>query len=268
VGKARLSVLAVLLATLGLTSLAQGDMGTLGQIKARGVLRVGVRTASPPFGFIGEHGENKGFDVDMARWLSKELFGNADAVEFIPVTPGNGINLLNAGKMDILADTAITAEGRKKVAFSVPYFVTGHLILVRDRERPLSYRNLSGKKIATVAGSTSDTVVRKSGATSVRFNTIAEAVRALHAGQVDAVVAQDEILFAVEKEDQELKMANWQPFEVVRYGLAVRKGSDEWLSFVNDRLTTMLKTSEYRTLLEKWFGMVRGLLYKKMLSSS
>ena len=76
-GKARLSVMAVLLATLGLTSLAQGDMGTLGQIKARGVLRVGVRTASPPFGFIGEHGENKGFDVDMARWLSKELFGNA-----------------------------------------------------------------------------------------------------------------------------------------------------------------------------------------------
>ena len=266
--KTILSAVAVLLAFLGLTSLGQGDMDTLGQIKARGQLRVGVRTASPPFGFIGEHGENTGFDVDIARWLSKELFGNADAVEFIPVTPGNEISLLNAGKIDILADTAITAERRQRVAFSVPYFVTGHLILVRSNERPLSYRDLSGKKVATLAGSTSDAVVRRAGAKSVRFNTIAEAVRALREGQVDAVVAQDEILFEVEKGNQELKMANWQPFAVVRCGLAMRKGDDEWLSFVNDKLTAMKRTTQYRTFLEKWFGMVRARLYEKMLASS
>jgi ABC-type amino acid transport substrate-binding protein len=243
-------------------------MGTLGQIKARGELRVGVKIASSPFGFIDGHGENKGFDVDIAKWLSKELFGNADAVEFIPVTSRNEIDLLNAGKIDILADAAITAERRKEIAFSVPYFVTGHLILVRNNEKPVSYRGLSGKKVATVAGSTSDTVVGASGATSVRCNTIAEAVRALREGQVDAVVAKDEILFEVEKGNPELSMANWQPFAVVRCGLAVRKGDDEWLSFVNDRLTMMKKTSEYRKLLEKWFGMVRALLYERMLSSS
>ena len=266
-GKTRLSVVAVLLAFLGLTSLGQGDMGTLGQIKARGVLRVGIRTASPPFGFIGEHGENKGFDVDIARWLSKELIGNADAVEFIPITPANETGFLSAGKIDILADTAITAERRKTVAFSVPYFVTGHLILERNNERPVSYRELSGKKVATLAGSTSDAAVRRSGAKSVRFSTIAEAVRALREGLVDAVVAPDEILFEVEKGNRELKMANWQPFAVVRCGLAVRKGDDEWLTFVNDRLTAMKRTSQYRTFLEKWFGMVRARLYEKMLAS-
>jgi ABC-type amino acid transport substrate-binding protein len=264
--KARLSVAAFCLATLCLASPGQGSMGTLGQIKARGELRVGVTTASPPFGFIGEHGENKGFDVDIAKWLAKELFGNAAAVRFIPVTPHNEIDLLNAGKVDILADAAITAERREEVAFSVPYFVTGHLILVRSNGKPISYRDLSGKKVATVAGSTSDSVVGTSGATDVRFTTIAEAVRALREARVDAVVAKDEILFKVEKEHPELIMANWQPFAVVRYGLAVRKGDDEWLSFTNDRLTTMKKTAEYRKLLEKWFGMVRALLYERMLS--
>lgn len=267
-GKARPSLLVVLLATLCLTSPGQGSTGTLGQIKARGELRVGVKIASPPFGFIGKHGENKGFDVDIAKWLSKELFGNADAVKFIPVTPRNEIDLLDAGKVDILADAAVTAERRKEVAFSVPYFVTGHLILVRDNERPVSYRDLSGKKVATVADSTSDRVVGTSGATSVRCNTIAEAVRALREGRVDAVVAKDEILFDVEKGNPELIMANWQPFAVVRCGLAVRKGDDEWLGFVNDRLTAMKKTPAYRKLLEKWFGMVRALLYEKMLSAS
>lgn len=266
--KVRLSVVTVFLATLCLSSPGQGSMGTLGQIRARGELCVGVKTASPPFGFIGKHGENKGFDVDIGKWLSKELFGNANAVEFIPVTPRNEIDLLNAGTIDILADTAITAERRKEVAFSVPYFVTGHLILVRSNERPLSYRDLSGKKVAIVVGSTSDTVVATTGATSVRCNTIAEAVQALREGQVDAVVAKDETLFDVEKEHPELRMASWRPFAVVHCGLAARKGDDAWLRFVNARLTAMEKTSQYRTLLEKWFGLVRALLYERMLSSS
>jgi ABC-type amino acid transport substrate-binding protein len=231
-------------------------------------VRVGVKTASPPFGFIGEHGENDGFDVDIGKWLSKELFGNAAAVKFIPVTPRNEIDLLNAGATDILADAAITPERRKEAAFSVPYFVTGHLILVRTDERSVSYRDLPGKRVATVTGSTSDSVVAGSGAMDVRFNTITEALRALRKGRVDAVVAKDEILFEVEKENPGLSMANWRPFAVVRCVLAVRKGDDAWLSFVNDRLIMMKKTSEYRTLLEKWFGVVRALLYERMLSSS
>ena len=37
--------------------------------------------------FIGKHGENEGFDVDIARWLARELFGDAVVVRFIPVTP-------------------------------------------------------------------------------------------------------------------------------------------------------------------------------------
>ena len=230
-------------------------------------MRVGVKTASPPFGFIGTHGEHEGFDVDVTKWLSSELFGSPDAVRFVPVTSQNEIGLLNAGTIDILADAAITPERGKEVALSIPYFVTGHLILQRDDERPLSFDDLSGKRVAAVAGSSSDAVVGGKGANDVRFSSIAEALQALREGRVDAVVAKDEIVFAIEKEHPELNVTSWHPFAVVRCGLAVRKGDDAWLAFVNERLTAMKKTSQYRELLEKWFGLVRALLYERMLTS-
>jgi aspartate/glutamate/glutamine transport system substrate-binding protein len=264
--KTILSLLPVIFVILCLAFPGQSRANTLEQIKARGELRVGVKTTTPVFGFIGEHGENKGFDVDIARWLSKNLFGNAEAIQYIAVTPLDEVVFLNTGRIDILVGTAIIAERRKEVDFSIPYFVTGHLILLRSNEKPISYRDLSGKKVATVAGSASDMVISTSGATSVRFNTIAEAVRALKEDRVDAIVAKDEILFEVEKENPELSTSNWQPFAVEHIGFAVRKGDNEWLSYVNDKITTMQKTSEHRKLLEKWFGMARTLLYERMLS--
>jgi hypothetical protein len=40
------------------------------------------------------------------------------------------------------------------------------------------------------------------------------------------------------------------------------------VSLCDDRLTVTKNTSEYHTLLEKWFDMVRALLWERMLSSS
>jgi polar amino acid transport system substrate-binding protein len=113
----------------------------------------------------------------------------------------------------------------------------------------------------------SESVVSAAGGTIVRFPTIVEAVRALRRGEIDAVVGQDEMLFAAEKDHPELMMADWRPFAVERCHLAVRKGEAEWFSFLSEGLKRIESTTEYYAILEKWFGLPRALLYERMLSS-
>jgi polar amino acid transport system substrate-binding protein len=100
---------------IGLISLfpfGEGVAGTLQDVKARGKLIVGVKTDYPPLGFLDKKGVNKGFDIDIAKALSKELFGNEDAVEFVSVTSENRIPLLTSGKIDLIAATGGQERGQ------------------------------------------------------------------------------------------------------------------------------------------------------------
>lgn len=265
----RLIFAVVLLVFLSASFSSGRVVDTLGQIRARGLLRVGVRTHSPPFGSVDPNGQYEGFDVDMARLVSKQLFGHEDAVELIPVTPENDIAILKSGRIDVvIAATAITQGREKMVDFSIPYFVSGHLVLTRKGERIGSYRDLAGKKVATIAGSTSDTSLRRLTPSSIRirFDTASQAIEALKQHRVDAFVGDDTILIDAESDNPELVIPNWQPFSIVRYGMAVRKGDKEWLNFLNSTLRQVEKSVEYRKLLEKWFGMARALVYERMIS--
>ncbi len=136
-----------ILSLLTFISLGEGNAGTLQDVKARGKLIAGVKTDFPPFGFVDEKGVNKGFDVDMAKALAKGLFGKENAVEFVAVTSGNRIAFLTTNKIDIiLASMTITEERKKVIDYSIPYFMSGHLILVQKDSKIEKYQDLAGKE--------------------------------------------------------------------------------------------------------------------------
>ena len=256
-------VLLVSLCVLSLIPYGEGIGATLQDIKARGKLIVGVKTDFPPFGFMDETGTHKGFDIDLAKVLGRELFGNEEAVEFVAVTTEDRISVLNSKKVDILAATmTITEERKKLVDFSIPYFMSGHLILVPRKSKILRYQDLAGKRVATILGSTGDTAIRKLVPTAifVQLKGTAEALQALKDGRVEAFVQDDVLLIEIVKRNSELKIAGWKPFEPASYGLAVRKGDHEWLEFINATLSKMKTSGDYKKLLEKWFGAVRAYL--------
>jgi len=256
-------VLLISLCMLSLIPYGEGTGATLQDIKAREKLIVGVKTDFPPFGFMDETGTHKGFDIDLAKVLGRELFGNEEAVEFVAVTTKNRISILNSRKVDILAATISITEARKKVVdFSIPYFMSGHLVLVPRESKIVRYQDLAGKRVATIMGSTGDTAIRKLVPTAIRVQLkgTAEALQALKDNRVEAFVQDDVLLIEIEKRNPELKIADWKPFEPAPYGLAVRKGDREWLEFINATLRKMKTSGEYKNLLEKWFGRVRALL--------
>jgi len=243
----------------------KGTAGTLQDVKRRGKLIAGVKTDYPPFGFLDKNGVNKGFDIDIAKAISKELFGNEEAVQFAPVTSENRIAFLTSKKIDIVVATfTITEERKREVDFSSPYFITGQLILVRANSKITKYQDLTGKKVATIRGSTGDIAVEELVPTAerVKFEHTFEALQALKEHRVEAFVDDFVLLFDLLQKNPGLKMANLQPFRPARYGLAVRKGDKEWLDFINSTLTKMKESGEYEKLLKKWFGLEAEALWR------
>jgi polar amino acid transport system substrate-binding protein len=250
-------VFMVFFTILSLISFSQGMAGTLQDIKARGKLLAGVKTDFPPFGFVDEKGVNLGFDVDIAKVIAKELFGKEDAVELVAVTSGNRIAFLTTGKIDIiLASMTITEERKKVIDYSIPYFMSGHLILVHKDSKIEKYQDLAGKKVATTQGSTGDIVTGElvPNAERIKFQHNSESLQSLKDRRVEAFVQDDVLLLDLQKRNPELKIVGWPPFRPAPYGLGVRKGDKEWLDFVDATLTKIKKTGEYQKLWDKWFG--------------
>ncbi len=258
-------VLLAIVSILSLISFGEGVAGTLQDVKARGKILAGVKTDFPPFGFVDEKGVNKGFDVDIVKALAKELFGKEEAVELVAVTSGNRIAFLTTNKIDIiLASMTITEERKKVIDYSIPYFMSGHLILVHKDSKIKKYQDLAEKKVSTTQGSTGDIVTGElvPNAERVKFQHNSEALQALKDRRVEAFVQDDVLLLDLQKRNPELKIVGWPPFRPAPYGLGVRKGDKEWLDFVDAALTKLKKTGEYQKLWDKWFGESKALLLK------
>jgi putative glutamine transport system substrate-binding protein len=234
---------------------------TLEKVKARGKLVAGVPASEPPFGFVDEKGALKGIDIDIAKVLAKGLFGNEEKVDFIPVTFETMMGLLKSGRIDILlSPLAINEKRKKEIDFSIPYFVSGHLIVV-ERDSGISrYQGLAGKTVAVIQGTTSEKIIEKLVPTAkrVQFQRNSEALKALKDHKVDAFMQLDVFIFYMEAKDRNLKVLDFQPIDPYPIGLGVRKGDPGWLDFVNLTLLKMISTGEYHGLLNKWFGKVRG----------
>ena len=203
-----------------------------------------MKTDFPPFGFVDEKGVNKGFDVDIAKAMAKELFGKEDAVEFVAVTSGNRIAFLTTNKIDIiLASMTITEERKKVIDYSIPYFMSGHLILVHKDSKIDEVSRPSREKGLHDSGSTGDIVTGELVPTAerIKFQHNSESLQALKDRRVDAFVQDDVLLIDLQKRNPELKIVGWPPFRPAPYGLGVRKGDKEWLDFVDAALTKIEK---------------------------
>jgi ABC-type amino acid transport substrate-binding protein len=241
--------------------------GTLQHIKSREKLIAGVNTDLPLFGFLGQKRQNEGLDVDLAKILAKENLGKEN-VEFVNVTGENRIDLLSSGKTDVIAASmSMTKRREKEIDFSIPYFISGHLILVRKDSRIRKIQDLAGLKVATIQGSTGDDVVGKLVPTAerVRFQKNSEAIQALKNGRVAAFVQDDALVINFQEKNPDLRIADLEPFAPAPYALGVRKGEKEWLNFINATLTRIEQNGKYHQLLDRWFGKVRGLLLYSLL---
>ena len=257
-----LAALAILAAAAVAWTDAVAAEGTLDKIKRTGVMVVGARAASPPFGFINKQNEWVGFSIDLARLVAAEAekkVGRPVKVELKESTPQTRIPLLSSGAVDLIAGTmTITRPRRESVDFSLIFFVTGAQFLVKEGSPIKSIKDIAGKRIATQQGSTSEKILRERypQAQLVTFPDQPAAFTALAQGRVDAYT-NDGIQLAGLKAKAP-NPAEWnivgEFYSYEPYGMAMRKGDSDLRNVVDFALMSAIESGEYFKLYEKWFG--------------
>lgn len=125
-----------------------------------GIIRFLTETDYPPFNYAGPDGMPAGFNVDLARLICEEI-NVACTVQMRRFD--TLVSSLNTNQGDaVIASIAETAEMRKQVDFSDPYYRTparfvARRDLVLDEVRPEA---LEGKKIAVVGGTAHEAYIK------------------------------------------------------------------------------------------------------------
>ena len=215
------------------------------KIKKAGVLRLGGTQTSNLFSLLNEKdGKLRGFDAGLAQLITRYILGDSTKFAFTQVTSSTREQVLINDQVDLVFATySITPARAEKISFAGPYYTSQAGVLVKTGNTSIqSYTSLSGKKVATQAGSTGAAILKQYApeATVLEFQTHQESVDALKQGRVDAYVTDYTLLLntlSLGAGDVQLAGA---PFGAEDpYGIGVPKGSDA-VAFLN----TFLKKLE------------------------
>ncbi|MEU2924716.1 amino acid ABC transporter substrate-binding protein [Streptomyces sp. NPDC007251] len=180
---------------------------TLAAVRARGRLRVGVSTGIKGLSWTDEQGVRRGLDVDTARAVAAAVLGDADAVDYVELTPEQRMPSLADGSIDLLSCNAtwtLTRECGAGAVFLPTTAYDGGAFMVKKSTGITEAAQLAGRKLAVLGGTSSaaslDAYYGPQGleVTAVPFDTPAEALAAYADGSVDGYVC-DRIVLAGER---------------------------------------------------------------------
>ena len=253
-----------IIAALGITVLAATGLTACGDDSGSGggggdKIVIGVKFDQPGLG-LKEGSKNTGMDVDVAKYVAKELGYAEDKIEFKESPSAQRETLLANGQVKmILATYSITDARKEKVSFAGPYLVAGQDLLVKSDSTITGPEDLAGKKLCSVTGSTSAQKVADKYAKTVqlqKYDTYSKCVEALGAGAVDALTTDNTILagYASQAANQGKFKVVGKTFSTERYGVGLKKGDVETCNKVNDALKKMVDSGEWQKAFDANIG--------------
>jgi glutamate transport system substrate-binding protein len=244
----RLAALALAaIVSLGLTSCSSSG------------ITIGIKFDQPGLGL--KAGDNyTGLDVDVARYLAKELGYTDKDITFKESPSAQRETMLANGQVDMIVATySMTDERRAKVGFAGPYLVAGQDLLIRADDTSITGpESLKGKRLCSVSGSTSAKNVQAKVPTVqlIENSGYSQCVEALVGNAVDAVTTDNTILAGYAAQPAykgKLKVVG-KPFSTENYGVGLKKGDTDMCNKVKAALDKMISSGEWKTLVDKNIG--------------
>lgn len=214
----------------------------LDNIKANGVIRVGVFGDKPPFGFVDASGVNQGYDIVFAKRIAQELLGDENKVQFVLVEAANRVEFLKSDKVDIiLANFTQTPERAEQVDFTLPYMKVSLGIVVPENSPIASVEELKGKKLIVNKGTTADAFFTKNypDIELVRYDQNTETFAALKDGRGDALSHDNTLLFAWAKDNAGFKVVVRELGSKDVIAAAVQKGNVALKDFIDSLIVKL-----------------------------
>ena len=226
---------------------------TVRNIKERGVLLWGCDIAGgAPLAFVDPKDPSKllGFEADIAEAIAKKLGVRSQVVQtdWDSLVPG-----LERGNYDIAMNgLEVIPEREKRVLMSRPYYAyTLQLVVRKDEERIKSIADLPGMKVGTMAGTSSDAVLRKIGEVEIKAYSQTWPFDDVALGRLDAAFMDTPITAYYAKPDPRLKYAG-PPEGEGFYGIAIRKSDPELKKLVDSVLEDLLRSGELKKIYDTW----------------
>jgi len=223
-------------------------------------ITIGIKYDQPGLG-QKEGNTFKGLDVDVAKYVAKELGYEGDKVVFKETPSAQRETAIQGGQVSLIFATySITDERKQKVSFAGPYFIAGQDLLVRSDNTDITGPDaMNGKTLCSVTGSTPAENIKKKYATSVKLfeqDTYSKCVEALVGGSVDAVTTDNVILagFAAQPQyEGKLKVVG-KPFSTEKYGVGLKKGDTATCEKVNAALQKMVSDGSWQKAIDDNVG--------------
>ena len=142
--------------------LTQTGDDLLGTVIARGELKCGVSGAAVAFSETQPDGSQTGFDADYCRAVAAAIFGDAEAVEFTPLTAAERFTAVQTGAVDVLMRNTTWTQGRDTevgMDFGPTTYYDGQQLMARASDGFSSSSTVSdigGAIVCTNSGTTTE----------------------------------------------------------------------------------------------------------------
>ncbi|WP_114766941.1 ABC transporter substrate-binding protein [Vibrio rhodolitus] len=244
---------------LVVAALAATTVTGMAQAKEWKTVRFGIEGAYPPFSWTEADGSLKGFDVDMANALCKEMEVKCKIVaqDWDGIIPS-----LLARKYDaIIAAMSITEERKKKVDFTGKYALIPNQFIAK-KGAGLDFDNLDGVKIGVQRATTHDKYLTDNydNVEIVRYGSFDEAYLDLANGRIAAVLGDASAL-----EEGVLNAKGGEGYEFVGpsltdpkwfgegFGIAVRKQDKDLTEKLDAAILSLREKGVYQEIAAKYF---------------
>ena len=237
---------------------------TMARLNEAQKITIGTKFDQPLFGLKGLDGKPAGFDVEIGKIIAAKLGIPADKISWVETPSQVREEVIEQGKVDIVVATYTINDNRKqRVDFAGPYYIAGQDIMVAKNDSsitgPESFRD-GTKKVCSVTGSTPAekirTYLRDPASQLVLFDVYSKCADALKNGQVNAVTTDNVILLGLIDRDKDAFKLVGKPFTEEPYGIGLRKGDDDFRTFINDTLEEAAEDGSYEQAWKETAGTV------------
>ena len=226
-------------------------------------ITVGFDNTFVPMGFEEKNGTYAGFDIELAKYVSKKL---GITVHFQPIDWDMKETELQNGTIDAIWNGySATDERREKVAFTIPYMQNTQILVVKKTSGIHSVEDMTGKVLGAQNGSSGmldfeehPEVLknRVKGGDADQYQSVNEAIIDLKNDRIDALlidrVYADYYLTTEGIADEYDTIPSG--FESESFAVGVRPADKKLLEALNEAFKELYQEGIFQQISQKWFG--------------
>ena len=233
------------------------EVDSLQRIMDKGTFVLGLDDSFPPMGFRNENNEIIGFDIDVAKEVSKRL-----GVELIlqPISWTAKEQELNSYNIDCIWNgMSVNEEREKAMCLSLPYLKNTMSFVVKKDSNINKLEDLKGKKIGVQSGSTAEELlttseIYKDIKSLITYTENITAFMDMEINQVDCVFLDSVVANYYITTNNKQYIILEEGLQNEEYAIGFRKQDDKLCNKVNEILLEIKKDGTLGAIATKWFG--------------